>query len=181
MVRGDMEHTESRCVLWVGDKHSGKTTAATGLVNSIQQEGYTVGGILAPSIYEDDQLVGFDIVDIRSNSQLPLAVRDEQCADIGPFRYYQGGLEFGHSALSLDRNRSSHLVVADEFGPLELRGEGWRTDVDDLLEKSTAAVLLVVRRQIAEEVKKLYAKYVSLSLDALDAGSVEKVLDWLKK
>jgi len=176
-----MEHTENRCILWVGDKHSGKTTAATNLVKIILQQGYTAGGILAPSIYEDAQLVGFDIIDIKNDSRIPLAVRDDRVCDIGTFRYHQQGLELGHSALSFARNKSANLVIVDEYGPWELDGKGWRSDVDFLLSKNYPPVLLVVRRQIADEVKKLYAKHVCFSLEAADSGSIDRILDWLKE
>lgn len=176
-----MEHTAKRCVLWVGDKHSGKTTAATKLVESIQQAGYIAGGILAPSIYEEDRLIGFDIVDIRKQFRVPLAVRDDQSRGVGGFRFNQEGLRVGHSALSFLENRSSHLVVVDEYGPLELEGNGWRVDVDSLLMKSCLPVLLVVRRQIVDEVKKMYAGNICFLLESLDPGSIDRVLDLLKE
>jgi len=72
-------------------------------------------------------------------------------------------------------------VIVDEYGPMELNGEGWRCDVDHLLSKSHLPILLVVRRQVVDEVKKLYAEYISLSLEALDPGSTERVLAWLKE
>ena len=176
-----MGHAEKRCILWVGDKHSGKTTAATKLAETLQQQGCTVGGILAPSIYKDDRLIGFDIFDIQNNLRIPLAVRDEQPHDDLPYRYHQEGLELGHSALSLAENKSANLVIVDEYGPLELNGKGWRCDVDHLLSKSHLPILLVVRRQVVDKVNKLYAEYISLSLDALDPGSIERVLTLLKK
>ena len=176
-----MEYTGNRCVLWVGDKHSGKTTAVTNLVKSIQQQGYIVGGILAPSIYEENRLIGFDIVDIRKQLRVPLAVRDGQNRGVGGFRFNQEGLRVGHSALSFAENRSSHLVVVDEYGPWELEGNGWRVDVDSLLMKSHLPLLLVVRRQIVDEVKKMYAGNICFSLESLDPGSIDRMLDWLKK
>ena len=73
-----------------------------------------------------------------------------------------------------------HLVIVDEYGPLELAGKGWRSEVDGLLRKEYPPVLLVVRRQIADEVKRLYAKHGCLSLESLDPDSIDKMLLWLK-
>ena len=176
-----MGHADKRCILWIGDKHSGKTTTAAKLAETLQQQGCTVGGILAPSIYKNDQLIGFDIVDIQNNLQIPLALRDEQPHDGFPYRYHQEGLELGHTALSLAQNRSADLVIVDEYGPLEFNGKGWRCDVDRLLSKNHSLILLVVRREVVDEVNKLYAEYISLSLEALDPESIERVLTWLKK
>jgi nucleoside-triphosphatase THEP1 len=175
-----MEYTGNRCVLWVGDKHSGKTTAATKLVKSIQQQGYTVGGVLAPSIYKEARLVGFDIFDIKNELRIPLAVREDQEQGFGAYRYFQEGLKVGHSALSCAENRLSNLVVVDEYGPWELSGDGWRADVDSLLMESRLPVLLVVRRQIVDEVRELYERHNCFTLEALDSDSVARVLGWLK-
>ena len=177
----DMKQIENRCLLWVGDKHSGKTTAATELVRRIQRNGYTVGGILAPSIYEQGCPVGFDIVDIKNDYRIPLAVRDERAPDIGCYRYDRKGLELGRSVLSLHKNRSSHLVIVDEYGPWELQGKGWRLDVDRLLTESCIPILLVVRRELADKVRQLYAEYGCFSLEAKDSRSIDKILLLLKE
>ena len=171
-----MMHSESRCILWVGDKHCGKTTAAAKLVRRIQEAGYSAGGILAPSVYEDGQLIGFDIIDIRNDCRQRLAVREKHINDISSYRHYQEGLDLGHKALSLAENQAADLVIVDEYGPLELRGEGWRADVDCLFGEGSRLILLVVRREIADEVRRLYERYVHLSLEALDKNSIERVL-----
>ncbi len=174
-----MGHTENKCVLWVADKHSGKTTAVAKLTRCLQQQGFAVGGILAPSVYEDGELIGFDIVDILKDVRTPLAVRDEQVDDIVGYRYYQQGLRLGHSALSLVENKSANLVIVDEYGPLELNGKGWRADVNRLLTADCPPILLVVRRGLVDEVTKLYGRYVHLSLEALEPKSIERVLTFV--
>jgi len=176
-----MEHTPNRCILWVADKHSGKTTAAAKLVASLKQKGYTVAGILAPSIYEDGQLTGFDIIDIKTGSRRPLAVRDKNAPSRVPFRYDPEGLELGRSALSLAETKTADLVIVDEFGHLELSGQGWRLDVNSLLAQTSPPLLLVVRTDLADKIIKLYAQYTPLSLHALDPDSINKILTMLKK
>jgi nucleoside-triphosphatase THEP1 len=71
-------------------------------------------------------------------------------------------------------------VVIDEFGPVELSGRGWRTDVDRVIEIAKTAVLLVVRRESAAEVCRLYADYLPEQLAADDSASVETVLGILR-
>jgi nucleoside-triphosphatase THEP1 len=176
-----MCHHENQCILWVAARHSGKTTAATELTRCLQQQGWVVGGILAPSVYKDGRLTGFDIIDIKNNLRIPLAYRNEQASDVGPYRYYQEGLDLGRSALSFAENESAKLVIVDEYGPLELSGKGWRCDVDSLLRKGYPPVLLVVRRELADEVRRLYAEYFSFALEALDPKSIDKLLVWLKE
>ena len=171
-----MLHAENRCILWVGDKHAGKTTATVKLVECLQHEGCTAGGILAPSIYQDDKLVGFDIVDIQNDVRVPLAIRDEKSSGVVPYKYSEEGLALGHAVLSPAENEAADLVIVDEYGPLELDGKGWRDDVDRLLGQHYPPVLLVVRRQIAEKVRQLYEKHKPLCLEALAGESIDMVL-----
>jgi nucleoside-triphosphatase THEP1 len=80
---------QNQCILWVAGKHSGKTTAAMQLTRRLQQQGCTVGGILAPSIYKDGRLTGFDIIDIRNDVRVPLAYHHGRSSDdVVPYRYY---------------------------------------------------------------------------------------------
>lgn len=175
-----MRHKHGRCILWVGDKHSGKTTAAAKLVTRLQKGGYVPGGILAPSVYRRGQLEGFDIVDIRNNRRRPLAVRDEQ-AEAGRFRFIPEGLRLGHAALSPAANESAHLVIVDEYGPWELDGNGWRNDVDNLLKNGGPPLLLVVRTELIEPVRSLYENRVCLTLEASAPDSILAILPWLNQ
>ena len=159
----------------MGDKHAGKTTAAAKLVQRLEQRDFTVGGILAPSIYKRCLLVGFDIVDIKKNVRLPLAVRDIHADNFVPYRYSPEGVKLGHSALGLAANSLMDLVIVDEFGPLEINGKGWREDTDRLLVAKKSLVLIVVRRSIAKQIQNLYEKYEPLLLESLDPESVDRM------
>lgn len=170
-----MKFQNINCILWVGDKHAGKTTAATKLVKYLEQQNFIIGGILAPSKYKNRSLVGFDIIDIKKNVRLPLAVRDIQADDAVPYKYSQRGIKLGHSALNFKANSLMDLVIVDEFGPLEMNGGGWREDTDRLLVAKESLILIVVRRSIANQVKSLYEKYEPLLLEAIDPESVDRI------
>jgi len=174
-----MAHTENKCVLWIGHKHCGKTTAAAKLIDHLRKGNFTVSGILSPSVYTDGCLTGFDIVDIINGVQIPLSTRDENAQACVPFRYFDEALRLGHSALTPAANKSSNLVIVDEYGPLELNGKGWRLDVENLLKANSPPILLVVRSSLADEVRKLYGRYIHLKLDALDSKSIEQVSDFI--
>ena len=55
-------------------------------------------------------------------------------------------------------NHNPEVIVIDEIGPMELRGEGFDQILKEILEKrnGTQTVLLVVRDGLAEEVKEKY-------------------------
>lgn len=170
---------EKRLVLWVGPKHSGKTTSVARLAQKAKNEGFNVAGLLAPSVYDDELLSGFEVVDLRTGRRLPLAARKINQNQQGGFNFTQTGLGFGRNALSSEAVKHAELIIVDEFGPLELEGEGWRKDIDLILSNIDALVVLVVRNEIAEKVQSLYKDIPAERLDADKGQSIVKVMEML--
>ncbi len=167
--------------LWTGPKHGGKTTAAAQLVQTARQHGCQVAGFLAPSVYRDGRLVGFDILDLRSGVRTPLAVRRGEPGDIGQFHFFEEAWGLGRQALDPTATAGADLVIVDEFGPLELASHGWRAAVDSLIESGRPSLLLVVRQGLVESVRQLYAAVPGRVLDATAPVSIHAVLRWLRK
>ena len=159
----------------MGEKHSGKTTSVAKLIEIARSEGFNVAGLLAPSIYSDGQLLGFDAVDLKNDNRIPLARRKA-----GRFTFIAEGLKLGNIALSVAATKSTDLIVIDEFGPLEMNGQGWRKNVDFLLASSSALILLVVRQEMADEVRRTYSDFPSRSLAANEPESIVKAIEILK-
>jgi molybdopterin-guanine dinucleotide biosynthesis protein A/nucleoside-triphosphatase THEP1 len=168
-----------RVILWRGKKHSGKTSAAHKLVEQARAEGFHVAGILAPSIYNNGRLKGFDIVDLRTGARTLLASRSEK-SKTNRFAFTDTGLKLGRDALNVDAVKAAELIIIDEFGPMELAGDGWRKNVDSLLKITTAAILLAVREEIVEQVEKLYAGIPCEQL-AAEPQSITNVIEMLRE
>jgi nucleoside-triphosphatase THEP1 len=167
-------------LLWAGPKHAGKTTRAAELARTAQQYGFRVAGLLAPSIYRDGHLVGFDALDMRNEARSPLAVRRDDPGDIGRFHFLQEGLSLGRRALDVAATEGADLVIVDEFGRLELASRGWRSAVDSLVHAGKRPLLVVVRREWAGAVQEIYADVPSRVLDATAPESVHEVISLLK-
>jgi nucleoside-triphosphatase len=160
-------------MLWVGPKHSGKTTIAARLVEAARGGGFVVAGCLAPSVYADGLLVGFDIINLRSSERTPLARRD-----VGhqSFQFLAEGLSLGNEALGPTATKGADLIVIDEYGPLELKSQGWRAATDRLMTSTDAVLLLVVREELADIVLQLYGSISTRKLVASQPGSIDEVL-----
>jgi len=167
--------------LWTGPRHSGKTTAAAKLVCAAGRDGLRVAGLLAPSVYRGGLLVGFDALDLQSGAQAPLAVRRDGPGDPGTprFNFLEEGLRVGNCALDVTITEGADLIVVDEFGPLELASRGWRSAVDSLVRAGKAPLCIVVRRELAEALRNVYANVPSRIVDAADPESISKVIHWL--
>jgi len=171
--------SDPRLILWVGARHSGKTTAAANLVRLARREGFNVAGLLAPALYDGRRLTSFDVLDLHSGARELLARQKTGATESGPFNFIPRGQHLGRKALTGTAAKSADLVIVDEFGPVELAGGGWRKSVDWLLVSSQAVVLLVVRDELAEKVKLLYSKFASRILTAANYESLDNVVTLL--
>jgi nucleoside-triphosphatase THEP1 len=155
MGYGMAEHPN--IVLWTGPQHSGKTTAATELVRQARAAGHSVAGILAPSVWLDGWLSGFEVIDIASGQRMRLATRGVAGAQrAGQFAFCAEGLILGQTVLSSNAAMTADLTVVDEFGPLEFSGNGWRRQTDDLARRASGLLLFVVRKSLVGQVCGLY-------------------------
>ena len=172
--------SSSRLILWTGPKHSGKTTTLSSLIYLARLKGVSVAGILAPSFYIDDKLVGFDIVDLQSSERCPLARLDAQGTQkIGDFVLRQEGIELGRSAMQRACSSTAALIIVDEYGPLELKGGGWRSQVDEVIAKQVGIILLVVRDELADQVAQLYSQTAVQVVPCHRPGAIERVIAML--
>jgi nucleoside-triphosphatase THEP1 len=166
----------SRVILWFAARHSGKTTAAFELARRVGAQGYAVAGLVAPSVYLNGELIGFDALDLRSNKRACLAVCKTKNNEAARFTFSAAGRRLARSALDPTRVESADLVIVDEFGPLEMLGKGWRGAVDLLLTSTDALILLVVRKGLTDRVRELYSSFPSQKLPATDPKSIDRVI-----
>lgn len=175
-----MVSTQNRLILWTGPKHSGKTTSAAHLIQMARAEGFIVAGILEPSLYDNGELLGFDVLDIKNQKRTPLARRNKDKSTTGFFNFIKDGLKFGNTVLSSEAIEFADLVIIDEFGPLELKGEGWHRNIDSLLSSSNAILLIIVRHELKDTFKQLYPDVSCLELEASDKNSAHEAIAILK-
>jgi nucleoside-triphosphatase THEP1 len=171
---------QNKLVFWTGEKHCGKTAAAARLAETARAEGFVVVGLLAPSTYHKGRLTGYDVFDLRKKIRASLAHRKTNGNKAERFTFFADGLELGREALSPTATKTADIIIVDEFGPLELRGDGWRREVDSLLALSDALILLVVRCELADRIKELYAGVPSRILSATERESIDKIITDLK-
>jgi len=136
--------------LLVGDRHSGKTSTCRRLVESARARGQTVGGILAPAVYEGGRCIGYEVVDLATGQSTRLATTaGSGLEQTGRFHFLAEGLTLGRAALERTIEPAPQLVIVDEVGQLELEGGGWSWQGDQLAADRSGRTLLVVRRELA--------------------------------
>ena len=141
-------------VLLIGDRQAGKTTTCRRLADSAHACGLTVGGIIAPAVFEQGRCAGYDVVDLATGRSTRLAVIGTGGVEhVGCFNFLADGLALGKTALEHAAQTPHDLVIVDEVGPLELAGGGWSAQLDPLVERARLT-LFTVRRSLITEVAR---------------------------
>lgn len=136
-----------------GEVRQGKTTFLQTLLQPLARQNISVGGFLALGVHENDERVGFDLLDIAAGLTIPLCtIRPLPGAvQTGRFYFFEAGMEKGRALLTLEVNRLHDLIFIDELGPMELNGKGWSSSVENLIRHTSTPQVWVVRRPLVEK------------------------------
>ncbi|NUM33921.1 MAG: DUF2478 domain-containing protein [Candidatus Brocadiae bacterium] len=148
---------EKQVFCLIGASGTGKTTQAWNLANQIVQNGYLVGGILAPGTFCEEKRFSFDIVDFMTQEKRFLAKKGMPSSiTIGPFGFSQDGFSFGYNAIQKAISQRVDLLILDEIGPLELQNKGWFSSLKDALNSEVPNILITMRPGLFLEVQKTF-------------------------
>lgn len=145
-------------ILVTGDKHMGKTSLVTRFVETMAGNDLRIRGILARGLWKNNLREGFDLVDLSNGTTTPLARRMAEPDPVRNtvFNFFDAGMTFGAQALSLTRCRDADIVVVDEVGKLEARGDGWAKQIDQLRPLKKPLFIWVVRMDSLEKICKRF-------------------------
>ncbi|MDY0212143.1 MAG: nucleoside-triphosphatase [Desulfuromonadaceae bacterium] len=162
-----------------GGRGSGKTAALQMLSSEITRKNLRVCGILARGLWHHGQRSGFDIVDINTGVQTPLCRRDIPATGVqsGSFQFHAAGLAAGKTILQRAATARADVVIIDEVGPLELRGEGWAKELEELLKKQPCPLVLSVRPSLVETVARYWGVTPAAVWDVDTTGIAQMLID----
>ncbi|MFC1989754.1 nucleoside-triphosphatase [Chloroflexota bacterium] len=131
-------------IIVTGTTGIGKTTVCQRLIEIIRNTGYTCGGILTYKA-EDKGII---IEDIQSGEKETLASINDVYHGPRTAKYFfkPEGIDIGIRAI--DKGISATILIVDEIGHLELRGEGF-VKISELIKAGKVKnCLLVIRKEL---------------------------------
>ena len=152
-------------VMVVGSKNSGKTTFLEYLLNRARSMNLSIGGFLSRGSIVNHQKRDYFLEDLTSGEQHLLAsTTPHPSRKIQYGSYYFDPVVFKLGQQLLLRKIDSDLLVMDEFGPLELRGEGFREAFNLILKDYHGIFLVAVRPSLQSDMKNIIQSSRRLSL-----------------
>ncbi len=141
-----------RLILVTGPSGAGKTRWCQALAGHANAIGIRAHGLLSPAVFEGDEKVGIDLLDLGSGAQRRLAVRREEPdnTQITPdWRFDAETINWGNSIL--EQLGSCQFLILDELGPLEFkRDAGLANGIGLITARRYRLACVVVRPSLLE-------------------------------
>jgi len=146
-------------IILSGNVRDGKSSYLLRLSRLLESSRVSLAGIYSPSVRQEQDHVGYDLIDARTGRRHPLCRTTGRAGmpQVGPYYFLPEGLEFGRQALDLDRARETDLMIVDEIGPWELSGQGWAEPVARLILNSDVPMIWAVRDKLVEKAIEQWA------------------------
>ena len=147
---------------------SGKTSLCSDIASQACDAGMSVGGFLSPAIFEGDQKVGIDQIDVSTGEKRRLGwrVAKDRERTVGCWLLDDDVLAWVNQLVT--KLSDEDLIIIDELGPLELvAGGGYQESVRLLDEERYRLALVVIRPTLLNVAQ---ARWPHLQIATLEGG-----------
>ncbi len=152
-------YSQTKNYIITGDIHSGKTSFLKQVLAILKEKNpdLKVGGIIAHGFDFNGVRYGFNIENIATGQKEFLCGQEpaDDSLKIGRFYFSKQGLDFGHKAILNNINKLDLLVI-DEVGYLELKGQAWFEAIETALKQDNLSIIMVVRKRILDKILALW-------------------------
>jgi nucleoside-triphosphatase THEP1 len=155
--------------IWMltGDQGTGKTTFCRTLAARARLEGWRVGGLASPAVFDGDHKTGILVENLATGEMRPFAADDPH----PPFQQPLGKWYIDPSAIVwgnqiLKSNNFQDLLIVDELGPLELVHQlGWKYALETLHAGRFHLAVVVIRPALSDIAHQLWKLSEIISFD----------------
>jgi nucleoside-triphosphatase THEP1 len=134
-----------------GPVQSGKTTSLKNTLPILKEKNFVIDGYLSKAVWINREFIGYDLVDLKDLRHRPFIRKQghEDWEKIGAFFFLPETLDIAKKIIRLGGKKD--LLVVDEVGPLELKGKGVWSALEEILMIPERNILLVVRKSIMKD------------------------------
>ncbi|MCW8849561.1 MAG: nucleoside-triphosphatase [Melioribacteraceae bacterium] len=136
-----------------GPIHSGKTTKLFKFIN----ENKNIDGILAPIVNDKRRLYHISTKTIKD---LEVNQESRKTISVGKYHFLNESFDWANKLLLKGFKSNVDIIIIDEIGKLELRGEGLHESVAQIMNNirdTNKKLVIVIRDYLLEEVLQYYS------------------------
>lgn len=154
---------------------AGKTSYIKELTEDFNSKEIKICGIYANRVMNNEQTVGYDLIDIATGTAEVFLRINNNCAanKIGKYEIFSKALALGIRRLNSLKNSDVNTIVIDEIGKLELNGQGWASVFNDLIKNTDKQLIITVRDSF---VNKVIDKWNIQNYEIINVENVEQKL-----
>ncbi len=147
----------SKIILYTGPVNCGKTTKLKKFTRDQKTKGTQVAGLLSLKNYNPNgTIIGYNLMNIKNETICENGIKRKIPPGKKPeFYITEPGLDFGKNALKLQSVQNAQIIIVDEFGPLELKGLGWRKSIENIIDRTDSLLILSLRKKILKNTQNL--------------------------
>jgi len=122
----------------------GKTTVCANVIEIARSQGYSCGGIITYKTQNEDIVVE----DVQTGEIKALASISNMYQGPRTAKYFFNpeGIDFGIQ--TIDRGTASDILLVDELGHLELRGQGFANVIEQIAAGKVKNCVVVIRKEL---------------------------------
>jgi len=137
-----------------GSINSGKSLALQQIYFEKAAEGFSISGIIAKGIFENNRKIGFDLL-IPSKNELKTCILARDFEIEPPYfsigRFFFSNLAFDIAKKSLSILEENSIVFFDEFGWFEMNEKGYFPEFIQILNSNISTLYISVRKDVLSE------------------------------
>lgn len=173
-----LEHTShhTNVIILTGDQGAGKTNLIKALLTSDELKDLSFSGFYTEGVWVQDERDHYHLVDINSGESELLCERAGPVSEIqsGPFNFRETGIKKGCDILNKCNETKLSIVIIDEIGHLELRNEGWASQLQTLVDQQQVMIWTIRPALLDRVVAKWPIKYVLLDANQTNLQEMSK-------
>ena len=170
-----------------GNIQEGKTTFVHKVINRLQRQNLKIDGFFSEVVYKNEERQGYDLKRVGSDDKISLCsiIKQDKWQKQGKFYFNDEALKTGNKILQ-NIDKETDLIVIDEIGPFEIKGQGWSKSIKTICDNSTSPMLWVVRDSLVNKISrhwpvgKIYHFKLSNDLPAQDVENIalKMIKEW---
>ena len=144
----------NRFYIITGGQGQGKTSLLKEVILILKNTSFKLKGFYAEGYWENNSRSRFDLINVNTNEKVKLCSIKPKQSWKKIFHYYFNpeAIKIGNSILNINLLANLDLVIVDEIGRIDLKGEIWHDALTKIVKHSDIPIILVVRNTFLKEV-----------------------------